>query len=237
MLGGLGAGKSTVLVNPAYEGVTSKWFDWEYWGNRANQVSSGGRGSAWFISSELGELVLRHYRRGGFAARISECHYLFTGPGRVRSFSEFYLLAELYNKGLPVPRPVAAWFLRSGPLYRAAIIIERIVGAVVFGAVWREISSDMWFRVGQVIRRFHDTNVNHADLNCFNILLKQDLVYLIDFDKSRYSSSGNDRGGWKRSNLDRLYRSLEHEIQVPGDEKLLRSSWASLEKGYFQPTG
>ena len=40
--------------------------------------------------------VLRHYRRGGFIARISQDRYWWSGEDRVRSFAEWRLLARSF---------------------------------------------------------------------------------------------------------------------------------------------
>lgn len=221
-----------LLVNPLYEGVSQEWFNPAYWEGNAVPITSGGRGSAWFVSSRQGEFVLRHYRRGGLVGRILRKHYLFTGYSGVRSFAEFRLLSELHEEGLPVPRPVSACCRRVGLCYTAAIIIERIEPAVTFGSVWRDTVPQDWVRIGSTIRQFHDANVFHADLNCFNILLKPSQVYLIDFDKCKRRVAGARSESWKRANLDRLHRSLERELVGSADKERLLSLWPSLEDGY-----
>ena len=83
------------------------WFDPDKWGERARPVDSGGRGSAWFIEAPSSQCVLRHYRRGGFAARFSQDRYLWHGPDRTRSFAEFRLTRALLARG---HRPEVAVF-------------------------------------------------------------------------------------------------------------------------------
>ena len=47
-------------------------FDPQFWAARGDSPPVGaGRGAAWFIASGPEHWVLRHYRRGGFMARIS----------------------------------------------------------------------------------------------------------------------------------------------------------------------
>ena len=94
-------------------------------------VGVGGRGAAWFIDHGAGQWVLRHYRRGGFVARLSQDRYLWTGEARVRAFAEYRLLADLAARGLPVPEPVAARYERRGPWYRCDLITRRIAGSSV----------------------------------------------------------------------------------------------------------
>lgn len=225
-------GRHELLVNPAYNGVTEDWFYVDFWGNCITPVSGGGRGSAWFIQSDQGDLVLRHYRRGGLVARVSEGHYLYTGAKKVRSVAEFKLLSRLHADELPVPRPVAACYWRLGLAYQAAIITERIQPARPLGAIWKTLPATTWGEVGRTIRRFHDSGVFHADLNCFNILIHRSLVYLIDFDKGKYLKNSETTKGWKQSNLYRLHVSLKRELENKHQRSLLNERWESLMLGY-----
>ena len=70
-----------------------------------------GRGTVWFVRQAACEWVLRHYRRGGWLGPWLGDRYLWLGPGRTRAAREWRLLAVLYGRGLPVPRPVAARIL------------------------------------------------------------------------------------------------------------------------------
>src|SRR3546814_334389 len=82
-------------------------------------VGMGGRQAAWFVSGDFGAGVLRHYRRGGLIARISRDRYVWTGAQHTRSFAEFDLMHSMYKAGLPVPRPLAAAYWRTGAAYRS----------------------------------------------------------------------------------------------------------------------
>ena len=196
------------LVASRFEADFEKsWFDPGFWGERASPVAKGGRGSAWFIESGDGDsLVLRHFCRGGLPGRFIRQEYLFLGADRVRSIAEFRLLDTLYQRGLPVPEPVAAGFDRCGFLfYRAQIIIRRIPGAYPLADYTDKGHDAIWRSAGVCVRRFHDAGVFHADLNCMNILVA-DQVYLIDFDRGELKSGGSNE--WKASNIDRLERSV-----------------------------
>ena len=74
-----------------------------HWGSHARPMKSGGRGAAWFVDGPFGGAVLRHYLRGGLAARISRDRHLWRGADRMRSFAEFRLL-----RALPAQVPGAA---------------------------------------------------------------------------------------------------------------------------------
>lgn len=196
-----------------------------YWGARARPVSGqGGRGAAWFVSGDEGDAVLRQYRRGGFMARFSHDAYLWMGESRVRSVAEFRLLGELHGEGLPVPAPLLAGYRRSGLLYRAAILIERIQNARAF-ADWLgpQAGQAPWEEVGATIARFHRAGVEHADLNAHNILVDATgKVWLIDFDRSRRHAP---EASWRRANLARLSRSL---AKLSGGDDGWRRGFAQL---------
>lgn len=220
---------SVLLVHPDYEGrVTFDWFRPEHWGASAQPVSSGGRGGAWFIDTGCGYIVLRQYRRGGLVARISEQSYVYTREQDVRSVAEFRLLDHLVTLGLPVPKPVAAWYRKvSGLSYKAAIIIERLEDTTPLAELIPVLDLADWEVIGATVRRFHDAGVNHADLNCFNVLVRGSSYFLIDFDKGRIMPA-KAAEKWKTGNLERFARSIR---KVSGNSVLDRV-WDSFMNGY-----
>ena len=207
-----------------------EWFDPDYWGEQAEPVSKGGRGSAWFLAPETCEpLVLRHFARGGLPGRFIKRDYLFLGVDRVRSLAEFRLLDQLYQQGLPVPEPVAAGFIRRGLFYRAQILITCIPDARPLADFTSESHASIWWDAGVCVRQFHNAGVYHADLNCMNILVA-DRIYLIDFDRGQRMN--NSDGDWRAANLRRLERSVakffdESEREIQG--RLWRSFLAGYE--------
>ncbi|MGM0769371.1 MAG: 3-deoxy-D-manno-octulosonic acid kinase [Pseudomonadota bacterium] len=223
-----------LVTNSAYPGVSESWFNPDWWETGIEPVSAGGRGSAWFLNTKQGEMVLRHYRRGGLVAKFVARSYLFTGWSNTRSFQEFQLLRNLHGQGLPVPEPVAAWAWKGHlASYRAAILVRRISGAVPFPEVDNPEDVQLWERVGHTVRQFHDAGLDHADLNCDNILIVNQEVYLIDFDRCRLRGSG--RGGdWKESNLKRLRRSVSKRMAIGSPEKcwsVLMAAYHSADSG------
>lgn len=220
---------SAMLIHPDYEGrVTQDWFNAATWGDQARPVSSGGRGGAWFLQAGEDKLVLREYRRGGLVAKFARYAYAFTREADVRSFAEFRLLNAMISKGLPVPRPVAAWYRKLSPIqYRAAIIIERLENTSPLADLIAELDGDAWESIGETIRRFHDAGVMHADLNCFNVLVRDEEYFLIDFDKSRLTAD-SEPARWKEANLDRFSRSL---VKVAGEHTRAKV-WSYFMNGY-----
>ncbi|AXN32097.1 3-deoxy-D-manno-octulosonic acid kinase [Vibrio coralliilyticus] len=187
-------------------------FDAEFWQNAGKVIGSAqGRGTTWFVQTETVEAALRHYRRGGLFGKLVEDSYLFSSWEKTRSYQEFQLLNTLIEAGVNVPRPIAARTVKSGVTYKADLLSEKIPNARDLVSILMEtpLPAEMYQKVGLEIRKMHDVQVNHTDLNIHNILIdEQDKVWIIDFDKC-FQQSGN---GWKQSNLDRLKRSFEKEV-------------------------
>ena len=157
------------------------FFSVDYW--RSRQALKGeavGRGSAWFIEIP-GPVVLRHYLRGGWAAKFSRQRYFFTGISRSRPFREYRLLSELFELGLPVPRPVAALCQHHGVTSSGAIMTARIDSSntLADSLTGDGLVGGVWANVGRCIRRFHEAGLWHADLNARNIL-PINLIHLIN---------------------------------------------------------
>jgi 3-deoxy-D-manno-octulosonic acid kinase len=200
------------------------------WAERARPVGDGGRGGAWFVDAPFGQCVLRLYLRGGMAAKLSRDQYLWRGANRTRSFAEFRLMRALRALKLPVPQPIAAFYMRDGMRYRAAILMERLEGvrsladrALVAGrgAPWEE--------TGRLIARFHRAGLDHADLNAHNILFDANgHGWLIDFDRCVQRIPATR---WREKNLKRLLRSL---IKLRGERSQddVEKDYARLRRAY-----
>lgn len=211
-------------------------FNVDFW--RSRQALAGeavGRGSAWFIDAPFGPVVLRHYLRGGWAAKISESRYFFTTVSRSRPFREFDVLSRLFDLGLPVPRPVAALCEFQGLTSTGAILTMRIASARTLADVLPgndadvKLDASFWEGVGSCIRKFHEAGVWHADLNVRNILLDAELdVFLIDFDRARFSPGRAVKG---QGNLNRLKRSLQ-KLWPAKTSSEMDQAWTQLEAGY-----
>jgi 3-deoxy-D-manno-octulosonic acid kinase len=215
------------------EAPTHDWFDPGWWAGRAALgTTRGGRGKVAFLDTPVGPCVLRHYRRGGLVAPLMGDRYLWNGRVRSRGFAEFALLAQLRQRGLPVPAPVTARYVRRGLYYTADLITRTIENARTL----TEIIADGGFdpvlarEVGALVARFHAAGVDHADLNAHNILLANGTLWLIDFDRGEIRGTGT---AWKLANLARLKRSLLKVGACDHDEaKLDREIWSPLMRGY-----
>jgi 3-deoxy-D-manno-octulosonic acid kinase len=106
----------------------ASWFDRLWWSRRGEvRETAEGRGAAVFIEADARQLVLRHYRRGGWMAHLSGDRYLWHGEALTRSYVEWHLLYALRRAGLPVPVPIAASYCRTGRFsYTADLLTEQI---------------------------------------------------------------------------------------------------------------
>lgn len=208
------------------------------------QITESGRGQAWFIELTGLSSVLRSYQRGGLVASVNRQTYIGCSAENSRAYKEWRLLSELYQLGLPVPRPIAAsfcrWPLSFIPLYRARILLQRIPDVQTLDHLLAKstVSDDTWKQVGACIRRFHDQGVYHADLNANNVLLdNQQSVYLIDFDKSEIRKEKQQvapqQTQWKLDNLQRLKRSLLKQQSLHSAYHFSEGDWELLMSAYL----
>jgi len=199
--------------------------------NGHHEGTAKGRSQAHFLTFANRHMVLRKFLRGGLVGKFNRDLYLRTGKDKSRAMREFDLLSWMHNRGLPIPRPVAAQYQPSGLFYRAHLITERISNARPLEDVLREVElpATTWSAVGTTIKQLHDHDVFHSDLNCRNILIDKDQsVWLIDFDKCERREPGD----WKTQNLDRLLRSLRKENGIATGLHWDETAWSHLLSGY-----
>jgi len=216
--------------------LSAEWFDPAYWHKRGElEGGARGRGTSYFVRGEGRSYVLRHYRRGGLAARFLGDRYRFAGEEHTRPFAEWQLTYRLHRAGLPVPAPVAARYRQEGGSYTGDIITERlaVVGTLAECLATAALSVVTWVSIGRCLRRFHDLGVCHADLNAHNVLLSEEGVYLVDFDRCQLRAPGM----WRDANLVRLRRSLEKVTWALPADRFGEADWHALLDGYRQSPG
>lgn len=196
--------------------------------------AGAGRGNTFFFTLQDQPLVLRHYRRGGLAQKLSKRHYLYTGLERTRAMREFDILMRLCRLQLPVSRPYACRVIRRGPFYQASLVTHRLAGLTLAeslsGTPDLEPAAATWLQTGELIARMHAAGVFHADLNAHNIMLDGKVsVSLIDFDRARVRPlpTGDPASGWCLANIRRLQRSL---LKVSTGRSELAAGFALLEQ-------
>lgn len=215
------------------ERCDADWFDPDILSSRGLLTGSGaGRRPVHFFRHGDEHWVLRHYWRGGLVARFSSDAYLRTGAHRVRPVREWRLLRDLYQQGLPVPRPIAARVRYSGLTWRGDLITEEIPQARTLFELIEQRNDEpaVWQSVGRALARFHRLGAWHADLNVRNILVQPSgKVWLIDWDRGRLNAT---RG--LNRNLHRLQRSLE---KWPETRERGRAGWPELMRAYHAAQG
>jgi 3-deoxy-D-manno-octulosonic acid kinase len=209
-------GGRRILYNPTrLTTVSLEWFDPRFWSMR-NLVRQRfeGRGQALAVDTPAGPLVLRRFLRGGWVARWVRDRYLFLGQERSRAFREFDLLQKLFERGLPVPEPMAALCDQSGLTYRSALIMSEIAGGQTLADLADQLSSEQWSELRMTLRSFFEAGLRHPDLNARNILRdQQGRWYLIDFDRARLARRPVDPRPMIRR-LQRSFRRLGVRIEA-----------------------
>lgn len=214
----------------------SAWFDPDWLAEHGClRGTASGRGTTHFVSLGGVEMVLRHYRRGGTLGHWLGDRYFWVGLQRTRAWRELSVQAALYQRGLPVPRPVAARIQYPGPMspfYRADLLSERLLGSDTLAQACsaQGLTRSRWYDVGRMIARFHAVGLEHADLNAHNILLDDnDGVSLIDFDRAVLHAGP---GKWAPGNLVRLRRSLDKLRRQRTDFAFTDADWETLTAAY-----
>ncbi len=228
-------GAAVILYDPSRaSNLQPAWFDLEYWQQRGAVLGrAGGRGTTWFVGEGEREFALRHYRRGGLAARVSADRYLYLGESRTRAAREWQVHRALYVAGLPVPAPIGVRIVREPFSYTADMLTARLadVHSLAQRLADESLPITEWIALGRCLRRFHDFGLDHADLNAHNILWGPHAsIYLIDFDRGALRR----RGLWCDANLVRLRRSLIKVTRNLPVERFTETDWQSLLAGYWQ---
>lgn len=221
-------------VASAFDDFSPKVLTADYW--QAQNAISGtaqGRGTTYFVETKAKQnWVLRHYYRGGLIGKLINDSYLYTGIKNTRAYKEFHLLAKLVEQGLPVPEPIAYRIHKKGLTYSGDILTKRIMNAQDLVGILssNSISSQLWQKIGSVIKSFHKQGVYHHDLNAHNILIDQDeKVWIIDFDQGEIRSNLSN---WPQGNMERLLRSFRKEKGRITDFVWEESDWQHLMQGY-----
>lgn len=185
---------------------------------RNRQVSRylEGRTSHPSVSLEDGKrIVFRHYTHGGLLGAMLGDRYLFGS----RSFEELTLTEEIRSCGIPTVQPVGAIHRSTlPPFYQAYLFSLEIPHAKNLIQYFQEsafhptpeyLSQKRKFirMAGLLLRKFHQAGFFHGDLQLKNILVAEDEVFLIDFDRSYRKLSLALKE--KMRNLLRLNRSVE----------------------------
>ena len=205
------------LVSFPNEGI----FDAQNWPNFV--PVNNGRGEAYFVNSDGRRWLIKTYCRGGLIRRLASKSYFFFGFTRTRMFQEFLLLQYLIEREVSVPRPVAAMVEKNGIFYRGQIILQQLQGYESLSdlLVKKLAKFSQWEAVGTCIARLHREHIDHADLNVTNILLRNNSVFIIDFDRCAKRRFGFFY--FRKKNIKRFNRSIDKlmkkGVQITSEER------------------
>ncbi|HEY4555400.1 MAG TPA: 3-deoxy-D-manno-octulosonic acid kinase, partial [Lysobacter sp.] len=141
-------------------------------------------------------------------------------------------------RGIPVPRPIAAYYRREGLFYTAAILLERLDNVRTLADRAAVAGHDApWEEAGRLVARCHRGGLDHADLNAHNLLFDSTgRGWVIDLDRGRLRIPETR---WRERNLARLERSLvklrgERTVAAVHDdfERLRMAYERAWERGY-----
>ncbi len=215
------------------DNFSPKFLDGEYWQAQNAVIGTAqGRGVTWFIRYENKDWVLRHYYRGGVIGKFNKDHYIYTGIDKTRAAREFELLNHMRTLALPVPKPIAYRVIKKGMFYQADLLTERVCNAqdLISLLTKQPVSLVLWEKIACTIKKFHQHNIYHHDLNIHNILIdEKENVWIIDFDRGELRLNTDD---WKKENMDRLLRSFHKEKNKLASLHWQSSDWDTLIAAY-----
>jgi 3-deoxy-D-manno-octulosonic acid kinase len=147
----------------------------------------GGRSPAEPVKLDnIGEVVVKHYRRGGLIRHIIKRQYVRFGKTRARR--EFELLGMVRTLGINVPQPIA-YADCGGLLYQNWLVTRAISQSVSLARLSRQDenrASRAMKSVTEQIFTLIQNNILHVDLHPGNVVVDNSgKVYLLDFDKGR----------------------------------------------------
>jgi len=171
-----------------------------------------GRGDAYGVTLGGTRAVVRHARHGGFLAPLLADRF----AGRPRFYREVALSRRLAGGGVRTPDVVAGVRYRAVPGHRADVATEQVAGADLVEVFYGERPPEGPPRVaalealGRLVRRLHDLDLVHPDLQLRNLLLTSAAgptpqAWLLDVDTCRPMRGDRDRE--RARNLARFYRS------------------------------
>ncbi len=122
--------------------------------------------------------VFREYWHGGVMRNVFKNKYW---EKECRAYKEMIILMKLKENGINVPAPLFAGRDKSF-FYTQFISTEFIEGAKDLAET--DISENLIITVFENMEKLFDTGLFHPDMNIKNILVKDDDIFFIDFDKA-----------------------------------------------------
>lgn len=195
-------GRSTALVREEdTDRIASALLD----GQGCEALPSAGRGNLLRFACAGGHGLIRRYQRGGMMRHILRDAYILEN----RPLREFRLHLHAERQGLSVPPLLGVCWERRGLLLRGAIATVEMSAKTLQECVETGAppDEDALRACGALIRRMHDMDIWHADLQVRNILVGESGPWIIDFDNAVLRP--NLTPLLRARNLLRLRRSIE----------------------------
>jgi 3-deoxy-D-manno-octulosonic acid kinase len=142
----------------------------------------------------LGSVVIKHYTRGGLIRHLVKQRYVKWGKTRCQL--EYDILNKVIDISVGAPKPVA--YAYQGRLcYRCWLVTREIEQQQTLARLSLTDVDRAFAVIGQIadnIATLIQNQILHVDLHPGNVLVDSNSrVYLIDFDKARYSNQNKDK--------------------------------------------
>lgn len=179
-----------------------------------------GRAQADFISlPNWGNIVVKHYMRGGLMRHLSRRSHLRRAT--CRGELEFRMLESLGKSGLPVPKPLG-WADRGLLFVETWLFLAEIPHSSTLAQIDQthpDQARELIPQVSDLVDRLVELNIHHIDLHPGNVLIDaQKNAHLIDFDKAARVSCTPDElrdRHYRRWNRAIAKHQLSSELQLP----------------------
>lgn len=128
-------------------------------------------------------IIVRHCKRGGLAAGLGYRYFLYN-----RFLNEFNIHYYLWKNNFNITEPAAVIILKLKYFYEAYYLTVQLSNSVTLNEYLNNNSdSEILYNVlNQVKKLIFDFKVYHKDLQVKNILVRNNEIYIIDFDKSKF---------------------------------------------------
>lgn len=176
-------------------------------------ASATGRARLRRLTSPLGPLVVREYRKGGALRALRGRRF----HGRLRPLDELVLHRRLLGAQAPVVDAVGAVALHGATGWRGFLLMREVDVPIDLEAFLYDpgihpgiFPREALLEAGRAVRALHDAGVHHADLHPKNLLLegRSGRVLVIDLDRAR-AHDGPLPEDARLDNLVRLGRAVE----------------------------
>lgn len=171
---------------------------------------------------DIGQVAIKHYRRGGLASHLIEQKYV--NLGKPRSQREYNFLKHVRKIGINAPEPIA-YAYRGRLFYSGWLITRHITPSIALSRLGHtdpQRAQQALESVVQQVKRLIQHKILHVDLHPGNIIVDdKDRAYLVDFDKASIFSGSQDR--LRKRYLKRWDRAIrKHHLAVALSHKIHR---------------